>query len=477
MWWIIAVVAVVILIAVVVIRTIRFKPTKVTQLQATEENVNEDRIISNMQKMIRCKTISYLDRSLEDDAEFEKFYHILDTEYPLLNKTLTKQKLGVRGLLYHWKGENEGNATIFMSHFDVVPVLESAWKKPAFEAIIENGEMWGRGTLDTKGTLCSILESVEELIGRGFVPKHDIYLSFGGDEETRGESTPYIVEYFEKNNIEIGMVLDEGGAVVSGVFPTVKKSIAVVGTSEKGIMDLHFDMKSEGGHASTPPKHTIVGELAKAIRKMENYNFKMKLSGAGLEMLETLAKEAIFPIRMVFANLWLFSPILSFATRLMGGDLNAIVRTTFAATMMKGSDASNVIPPSASMIANLRLITGDTVESVVETAKKVVNNDKISIYASDYFNPSRNSDTSCEGYKLLQETIMETWQNTIPSPYLMLGCSDSRHYARISDKVFRFSPMEMSKEERGYIHGHNERISIENLKKTVVFFIRMMKKC
>ncbi len=322
-----------------------------------------------------------------------------------------------------------------------------------------------------------MLESVEELLKRGFTPKHDIYLSFGGDEETRGESTPFIVEYFEKNNIEIGMVLDEGGAVVNGVFPGVKQSIAVVGTSEKGIMDLHFDMKSGGGHASTPPKHTVVGKLSKAMVKMENHTFKMRLSGAGQEMLETLAKESILPVRVIFANLWLFSPLLSLATKLMGGDLNAIVRTTFALTMMQGSDTPNVIPPSASMIANLRIIPGETVDSVIETAQKVVNNKDINIYATDYFNPSINSDTSCAGYKKLQQTIEETWDNTIASPYLMLACSDSRHYSRISDKVFRFSAMELSKEERGYIHGHNERISIDNLIKTVVFYIRLMKKC
>ncbi|MBO5006462.1 MAG: M20 family peptidase [Clostridia bacterium] len=467
--------ALAVLIAVVLIRTLTFRPKPLPPVK--EENIELDRekIVADMVDMIRYKTISNRDDSLVDRAEFEKFQMLLENRFPLIHKSCTLTEIGKTGLLYLLKGRSSEKPSVCMAHYDVVPVNEEGWDTPAFDGIIENECIIGRGTLDTKGTLCGIMEALEKMLSDGFVPENDLYLSFSGEEEIDGTSCPEIVSYLEEHGVKPAIILDEGGAVVKNIFPGVKKECALIGIAEKGGVNLKFSMDSEGGHSSTPPVHTICGKLAKAISNIESKPFKKRLTKPAKEMFDTMGRNATFPMRMVLANLWLFMPLLDLVGKKTGGELNAMIRTTVAITRMEGSEAYNVLPPSASFGANMRLIGGDTIDSAMDYLKKTVDNDKIKIELVSGMNPSISSDTSCEEWGKLEKAIHETWTDALISPYLMMACSDSRHYCRITDRVYRFSAMRLSKEERAMIHGNNERIPIETLLKTVEFYVRFLK--
>jgi len=464
-------------IAILIVRAVCFKPLAEMPNEAAPETFDEEKAVRHLQSLIRCKTVSYRDKSLEDDAEFDKLEKLLPELFPNVYRICRFQKLGKRALLFHWQGESAQKPGVLMAHYDVVPVNEAAWEKPAFEALIEKGVLWGRGTLDTKGTFLGVLEAADNLIASGFTPKNDLYLAFGGDEEISGEGAPTIVNWFKENHIALDFVLDEGGAVVEKVFPGVDRPCALIGTGEKGPMDVTFTLQGKGGHASTPPPHSPVGVLAQAVSRVENHPFPFTLTPPAREMFDTLGRHSTFVYRLIFANLWCFSPVLNLICKMSGGELNALVRTTCAFTQMQGSAASNVLPPKAWVGANLRLICGETVQSAKARLEKTIANPDIKVDVVMGMDPSPISETNGESWQRLQRAIRQTWQEAIVSPYLMLACSDSRHYGQICRRVYRFSAMALSKEERGMIHGNNERVPLETVAKTVAFYQRFIKMC
>ena len=466
---------VVLFFAVIIIRTIMFKPKKNNKEEAPEVSFDKDAAVSALATLVRCKTVSRYSREEEDDAEFRKLISSLPTLYPRVFEACEFNEMDDRGLLFKWKGKNEGDPLVLMAHYDVVPVVEEKWDKPAFEAIIEDGVMWGRGTLDTKVTFNGVLSAANHLIGEGFVPENDIYFAFSGGEEVNGLGAVHIVNYFAENGITPSAVVDEGGAVVENVFPGVKKPCAMVGIGEKGLLDLKYEVSSNGGHASAPKPHTPVGELSAACCKVENHPLKSHITAPVAQMFDTLGRHSTFVYRMIFANLWCFRPVLDMLAKKSGGEMNALMRTTVAFTQMKGSDASNVIPPSASMVSNIRINPADSVDGVIEYIKNTVDNERITVSKIFGNEPSRISTTDCEGWEKVVNAVSDTWKGSIVTPYLMVQCSDSRHYGAISDKVYRFSAMDLTSEERASIHGNNEKIRLESISRAVEFYIRLMR--
>ena len=468
---------IVVFLAVVTVRALRFTPKPQPRLSQEEVSFDRDAAVDALAQLVRCKTVSYNDHSLEDEAEFQKLISLLPRLYPNVMETCEFRQLPDRALLLRWPGKNPGDPAVMMAHYDVVPVNEEAWDKPPFEAILEDGVLWGRGTLDTKVTFNGILSAANHLIARGFRPERDVYFAFSGGEEVNGQGAPNIVAWFREQGIQPALVVDEGGAVVENVFPGVKVPCGLIGIAEKGMMNARFRTRSQGGHASAPKPHTPVGVLSAACKRVEDHPFKAHIQGPAAQMFDTLGRYSTPLYRVIFANLWCFGWLLDLMARKSGGEMNALLRTTVAFTQMQGSSARNVIPPEATMVANMRLNPSDSVASALDYLKKKVANDAVEITALESFEPSPVSETGCEAWEKVASSVAETWRGCVVAPYLMVQCSDSRHYGPISNHVYRFSAMDLTAGERSTIHGNNERIRVETAAKAVEFYIRLLSRC
>ncbi|MBQ5649089.1 MAG: M20/M25/M40 family metallo-hydrolase, partial [Clostridia bacterium] len=330
MWWLFIPALVIIFIAVIIIRALNFKPKAQPQLIEREECFDGDGAVEALRELVKYKTVSYRDPQLEDDAQFEGFISALPRVYPCVFEECEFIRLNDRGLLFKWKGKTEAQPAVMMAHYDVVPVNEDGWSVPAFDAVLKDGRIWGRGTLDTKVTFNGIMFAAEHLIKEGYEPEKDIYFAFSGNEEINGKGAVNVVDYFEKEGIEPAFVIDEGGAVVENVFPGVKAPCGLIGIAEKGMMDVCYSVKSGGGHASAPKPNAPVDLLARACRRVLENPFKVHLTAPVAQMFDTLGRYSSFLYKVIFANIGIFLPVLDLICKKSGGELNALMRTTVA---------------------------------------------------------------------------------------------------------------------------------------------------
>ncbi|MBP7603645.1 MAG: M20 family peptidase [Spirochaetes bacterium] len=469
-----------IIIATCLVRAALFTSKQVAVEPATVEGVDARRIADNLSRALRLKTISYQDPAQFDGKTFLAFHRLLETAFPRVHKTLSKETVNNYSLLYTWKGSDPKRAPILLlGHIDVVPVetgTEKDWTHPPFSGAIADGYIWGRGALDIKVNVMGTLEAVEYLLARGYTPPQTIYLAFGHDEEVSGRNGAMkMAALLKARGVSLDYVLDEGGCVIEGAVAGLSAPAALIGIAEKGYLSLEFSVESEGGHSSMPPKQTAAGILCAAIAKLEKNQFPTRLEGAALEMFKYLGPEMSFTNRLVLGNMWLLGGVLK-SMLLKSSSMAASIRTTTAPTMLKGSEKENVLPQKATAVVNYRILPGESMETVMKRAEKVIGDSRVKIRALEGgSDPSPISNTASTSFTVLQKTIHQIFPGAIVSPYLVLGATDSRYYTGVGANVYRFTPLSIKNEDLKRMHGTNERISVSNYEQAVKFFIQLIK--
>jgi len=428
---------------------------------------------------IRFPTISAegkVDASAEALAGLHAY---LQKSFPLVHQRLTRETVNAYGLIYTWPGSDPSlKPILLMAHQDVVPIApgtEEKWHHAPFSGDIADGFIWGRGAWDDKGNLLALFEALESLIAGGAQPKRTIMIVSGHDEEAGGaRGAKAIAELLAQRGIHPEFVLDEGEVITDGIVAGATRPIAFIGLAEKGMATFALTAEGVPGHSSMPPPRTVVGQLAAAVEKLESHPMPAKIDGLARRTFEQMALSMSGLQRWMLGNLWLTEPLVR---RKLEGQpsTNAMLRTTTAVTVMSGGNKANVLPGRAQALVNFRIKPGERIDDVAAHIRQTIEDPAIDVTLQpDAEEPSPISPEDASGYRWIAQAIHEAAPDAAVVPGLVVGATDSRYMAHITDRVYRFMPIRVHPEDVARFHGTDERISVADYQGMIAFYKRLM---
>ncbi|MBW0102253.1 M20/M25/M40 family metallo-hydrolase [Pseudonocardia sp. KRD291] len=441
---------------------------------------DDDPAVAALRSLVRAPTVSHRDPARTDGAAFDHLLDELARRFPLVHRDLAVTRPATHALLLHWRGRTGADPLVLMAHLDVVPVDgEAPWTHPPFDAVLadspEGPAVWGRGTLDDKGCVVAICTAVERLLGAGFVPERDVWLSFGCDEEVGGASAVEAVEHLRSHGVRPWFVLDEGGAVAGQAFPGVAAAVGVIGVTEKGSSLFELRARGRGGHSSTPAAGGPTARIARAVWRLDRSAMPSSLPAPTVEMLRRMAPRAPFALSRLMGAADRLGPLVTRALRAAGPEAAAMTRTTLSVTTLTGSGASNVIATTATAGVNARILVGDSVAGVAEHLRRTIGDPGVEVSVVDAIEPSPVSPWAGEpAFSLIERTVAAVFPDAVATPYAAMAATDSRHFTRICNRVYRFAPFRMSRAQRQSIHSYDERLTVSALLEGVDWYAALI---
>lgn len=457
-------------------------PTETEEMKKLGEHVDIERVCRHLTGAIQCKTISHADENDTDWAEFDKLHAFLRESYPLVHEKLQLTEIGKAGLLYYWEGTDPSLDPIgFLSHQDVVPIeddTEEDWEHPPFEGYNDGEVIWGRGALDMKNHLISVIEAVETLLEEGYQPVRSMYLMFGYNEEivAGGEnSAAMIADYLYKNGVTLESTVDEGGAMIAVDYPPLlDMQLCGIGIGEKGYADFKVTVAGKGGHTSAPPDHTALGKLSKKIVRLEKHPFESEIPEYFKDLIRAVGTRLPQPLNFILQHVDSYEkPLTKLLEKIPA--TATFIRSCQAVTMAEASPQANVLPQTAVATINIRLISPMTIADAKKHLEKYMGGKDTTVKFVRGEEASYLSPTDSRAFKALGKVSETMYPNAVVTPYLVMGGTDSFHYENVCKNIYRFGPFSVPTNMLFTIHSTNERIPVKQLANGVAFFKSYMR--
>ena len=460
-------------------RAVQFESRQVSVADTDSIPVPET-AAQRLARAIEFRTITKREPTALDSAAYRGLYRYLETAYPVVHDSLDVTRVNDLSRLYTWRGADPSTAPIvLMAHVDVVPVepgTRGDWTHPPFEGVVADSAVWGRGALDDKASAIGLFEALSLLVEGEGRPERTVHVALGHDEEVGGpRGARAIADRITEQGQAPAIVVDEGGAITKGALPGLDRPLAVVGVAEKGYLSIELRAEAPGGHSSAPPDSTSIEILNAALSRLLDNPLDSRLDGVTGRMLEYVGPETEWPMQLALANRWLTAPGIKWALNRKPAT-KAAIRTVQVPTRLDAGVKDNVVPSSARATINYRILPSQSVDEVLTHVRETINPLPVTIETGQTSEPTPVSEVGGKPFRVLQRTVGEvTSDSVVVAPYLVPGATDSRHYAEATRHVYRFLPYTLTPEDRGRIHGTNERISITDYRTLIRFYVQLLR--
>jgi carboxypeptidase PM20D1 len=349
------------------------------------------------------------------------------------------------------------------SHMDVVPAKREDWERDPFQAVVENGFVYGRGANDNKFGLVTSTVALFWLRQEGFKPKRDIIIVLSGDEETSMETTAALAQ--ELKGAELLLNSDAGGARLGD---DGKPVVYGMQAAEKTYMDFEVTFTNPGGHSSRPSPDNAIYELARAIDKLAAFRFPPKLNEitkAYFEKAGAMTPAPAGEAMLRFAK----DPGDEQAYGVLASNPEYVgqVGTTCVATMLRGGHAPNALPQSATVGINCRVFPGETLEYVQSTLVRVIDDPEAKIKSIYKPVPSDASPLRDDVMKALRKAIDLRAPGLPIVPSMSAGATDSLHFRNAGVPSYGVGGLFINPKD-SFSHGLNERIPVASIDGAIV---------
>lgn len=427
--------------------------------------------VNKLIKMINSRTVFKIDGS--NAEEYKKFNEVLSENFPLLHQKANKLIFGSGCIVYELKGKNAKRNIMLMSHHDVVDKTDG-WVTNPFNAVIKDGYLYGRGTIDTKTPLFGELQAIEEILNEDtLLDNINLYIGSSNNEEVSGDGMVEAVKYFKKHNIHFDIVLDEGGAIMQGMIPGYSGKSAMVAVHEKSrhIYECVTTRKTKGHGGLVSDDDSPLERMSEFINRVNHTKiYKNKFYPEVKANFSSHVPYMKYPMKLVFKYLDVFSPIVKKIMANMPA-AKAMLNTSVIFTTFNAGDENNpqIRAKDARCHMFIRCIREEDLEEgllkIKEIAKKY--DVEINLVERDYCRPT---DFNSDEFRLIKKVLNKNFKDIVVAPFLLTAGTDARRFSDIADNIFRFAPIDLNNEQFKSIHGDNECIKVENIEECVRFY-------